>query len=206
MDKKLLAFLYISAILIVCGTAFMSFYYNPDNFIYPGGPTLFGTTPFQPDKAFSKLGHMQQVAPVKNFIAGTCALFLVGYLFLFFCRRFKSDSNTESIALTTTLNKISVETGRTEYELFFIAAEGWSVSENQIDMDFKSYLVEHVLPYYVVDFIRKNEYHVDQSLKKEEVVASPTSLWDLAKAILIFPGCVLLLPLLGIIFGYNFFR
>ena len=202
MNKKLLAFLCIVSIVLISGIVIMFFYYNPDNFVFPEGSTYRGATPFQPENAVPKVRHTQQAAPVKKFIAGTCALLLVGYLFFVFYRRFHRDSIAESTALETTLHKISVETGRTEYELFLIAAEGWSVSENRIDVDFKYYMADHVLPYYVVDFVRKNFNHIDQSLRKEEEI-EPTSLWDYVKALIIFSGILLLLPLLGIIFGHN---
>ena len=204
MDKKILAFLCIAAGLIIFGTALMALFYNPDNYIFSESYKRQIITPFQPDKTDSQARQIEPAAPVENFIAGTCALFLIGYLFLFFYRKFQSDSNKESIALETNLYKISVETGRTEYELFSIAAEGWTISENQIEADFKNYMGNYTLPYYVVDFVRKNYNHIDHSLRKGEEVADPASLWDLVKALLIFPGCIFLLPLLGIIFGYNY--
>ena len=55
-----------------------------------------------------------------------------------------------------------------------------------------------------MDFVRKNYNHIDHSLRKGEEAAEPVSLWDLVKALLIFPGCILRLPILGIIFGYNY--
>jgi hypothetical protein len=67
------------------------------------------------------------------------------------------------------LYKISLATGRTEYDLLHKSAESWSVSGNRIDQDFKSYMADQVMPYYAKDFVRKNQAHIDESLvvKKE---------------------------------------
>ena len=42
-----------------------------------------------------------------------------------------------------------------EYDLFHAAAEEWNLSGAGIDEDFKDYLKEGNMPYYVKDFIRK---------------------------------------------------
>jgi hypothetical protein len=55
-----------------------------------------------------------------------------------------------------------------------------------------------VLPYYVIDLVRKNIDHIDVSLEKDEEIG-PTSWWDLVKALLLFPGCFLIPYILVII-------
>ena len=72
-------------------------------------------------------------------IAGICALLLVAYLFWFFYRKFQSDSRTDLIAMEQSLYTISLETGRTEYDLFCKSAEDWSLSGDRIEQDFKRY-------------------------------------------------------------------
>ncbi len=42
-----------------------------------------------------------------------------------------------------------------EYDVFGLAAPNWSVSPDEVEADFKAYLQEGILPYYVRDFIRK---------------------------------------------------
>ena len=101
------------------------------------------------------------------------------------------DSRADSFDLANALHKIALESGRTEYELFVIAAEEWSITEAQIDEDFKNYMGANVLPYYVMDLVRKNNDRIDESLEKEEEI-KPTSGWDLVKALLLFPGCFLI--------------
>ena len=58
--------------------------------------------------------------------------------------------------------KITRITNKNEYEVFCKAAEDWPVSREQIDTDFRRYVVEQRIPYYVNDFIRKNKKHIDE--------------------------------------------
>ena len=44
---------------------------------------------------------------------------------------------------------------RSEYDLFFISAEEWNVPKPTIEEDFKDYLRDGIMPYYVEDFVRK---------------------------------------------------
>jgi hypothetical protein len=46
--------------------------------------------------------------------------------------------------------------GRSEHDIFCIAAQEWHVSEKKADRDFKTYLKYNELPYYVKDYIRKS--------------------------------------------------
>ena len=53
--------------------------------------------------------------------------------------------------------KIARVTGNSEYDVFCKAAENWPISRAMIEGDFKAYLLHQSVPYYVVDFIRKNQ-------------------------------------------------
>jgi hypothetical protein len=131
--------------------------------------------------------------------AGICALILVGYLFWFMIRKFENDSRAELNARKNSLYNISLATGRTEYDLFHKSAEGWSVSADRIDQDFKRYMSHQIMPHYALDFVRKNQERIDESLiVKKEV--KPTSWSDWAIAMLVFPGSVLLLYALMVLF------
>ena len=97
--------------------------------------------------------------------------------------------------MENSLYKISLATGRTEYELLHKSAENWSVSGARIDQDFTRYMADQAMQYYAKDFVRKNQAHIDESLiSKKEV--TPTSWSDWAIALLVFPGSVLLLFLM----------
>ena len=131
--------------------------------------------------------------------AGICALLLVGYLFWFMIRKFQNDSRADLNARKNSFYMISLATGRTEYDLFHKSAEGWSISPERIDQDFKRYMSDQTMPHYAKDFVRKNQTHIDESLfVKKEV--KPTSWSDWAIAMLVFPGSVLLLYILMILF------
>jgi hypothetical protein len=141
-----------------------------------------------------------QYAPDVDFIAGICALLLMGYLFWIFIRKFQSDSREERIARENSLYDISLATGRTEYDLFHLSAKGWSVSGETIERDFTRYMANQVTPHYVKDFIRKNRTQVDDSLIKEKD-ARLTSWSDWAKALAVFPGSIVLLVALCVLLG-----
>ena len=96
--------------------------------------------------------------------AGMCALLLVGYLFWFMIRKFQNDSRAELNARKNSFYMISLETGLTEYDLFHKSAEGWSVSAERIEHDFKRYMTDQVMPHYAKDFVRKNQTHIDESM------------------------------------------
>ncbi len=136
-----------------------------------------------------------QYAPEKDLIGGICALLLVGYLFWICYRKFQKDSRNELAAKENTLYNISLETGRNEYDLFYKSAENWPVSDDRIEKDFKRYMVDQVMPHYAQDFVRKNQVHLDDSLKKKKEV-KPTSWSDWAIALLVFPGSVLIMFLM----------
>jgi len=44
-----------------------------------------------------------------------------------------------------------------EHDIFFMAASDWNVSRTKIEEDFKEYLINNIIPYYVTDFVRKNK-------------------------------------------------
>ena len=58
--------------------------------------------------------------------------------------------------------KITRVTGKSAYEVFCKAAEEWPVSREQIEQDFKRYISQDQVPYYVNDFIRKHKEYFDR--------------------------------------------
>jgi hypothetical protein len=196
MDKKLLSFYCVAIIVLVFMVVFLVRFYDTDGF------TSKEFSPIKTYNVATGIDYGLQYAPELNLFAGACILLLMGHLFWTFYRKFKKDNQVSRNAMESLLFAISLETGRTEYELFRISAEGWSVSGARIDEDFKRYMAHQVLPYYVMDFVRKNHENIDDSLiKKEEI--KPTSLRDLVKALLIFPGSILLPLLICMFFGFN---
>ena len=215
MDKKFLrAYLCITIISIIGAIVFGVLYYNPDDFDFPDGHNFHRNRSQNPYEEyhldFFRTEHSPQgksIAPMLKLIGGICALLLLGYLLVICFKRYMMDSKSDSVVLANALHKIALESGQTEYELFVIAAKEWSIAEAQIDKDFKNYMGANVLPYYVMDLVRKNNDRINESLEKEEEIKS-TSLWDLVKALLLFPGCFIIPFILIIIlrpyFSHNF--
>ena len=75
----------------------------------------------------------------------------------------------------------------------------WSIPEPQIDRGFKHYMAANVVPHYVMDLVRENNERLNAALEKKEKT-EPTSWWDLAKALLLFPGGFLIPYYLVILF------
>ena len=215
MDKKFLrAYLCITIILILGAFVFGALYYNPDNFDFPDGHNFHRVRSQNPYDEyhidFIRPEHSPQNepnAPAIKLIGGIGALLLLGYLLVICYKKYMMDSKADSVVLANALHKIALESGQTEYELFVIAAEEWSITEAQIDEDFKNYMAANVLPYYVMDLVRKNNDGINKSIEKEEEI-NPTSQWDLVKALLLFPGCFIIPYVLVIIlrpyFSHNF--
>ncbi len=58
--------------------------------------------------------------------------------------------------------KVARIAGKSEYDVFCKSAEDWPVSTARIEQDFKRYLCNQSVPYYVNNFIRKNKSHIDE--------------------------------------------
>ena len=68
----------------------------------------------------------------------------------------------EPASIQTYLFKMSRLTGKSEYDIFYKAAEDWPVSGEQIEQDFRRYLTHQHIPYYVNNLVRKNRKHIDE--------------------------------------------
>jgi hypothetical protein len=191
MDKRIV-FLYSIVALVMLSVA-VFLYISPEDRLDDTTGLIQIPTPF----IVEEMDHGPRYVPVYNLIGGICALLLVGYLFWVCYRKSKMDSLSELSAMEDSLYKISLATGRTEYDLLHKSAENWSVSGHRIEQDFKSYMADQVMPYYAKDFVRKNQAHLDKSLVVKKEV-TPTSWSDWAIALLVFPGSILLLTFMGV--------
>jgi hypothetical protein len=186
MDKRLPVFYYVVAFAML-GMSVFHFFNSDDRSLDTMRMPRMDATP-----VVNGGDYDPRYNPALDLIGGICALFLFGYLYWACYRKFKKDSKAELVASENSLYDISLATGQNEYDLFYKSAEKWSVSDDKIEEDFKRYMAEQALPYYAQDFVRKNKAHIDKSLfiKKE---VKPTSWSDWAKALLVFPGSLLLL-------------
>jgi hypothetical protein len=74
----------------------------------------------------------------------------------------KKISRDRPVTIEEQLYKIARVTGKSEHDVFCKSAESWPVARHTIEHDFKSYLLHQKVPYYVVDFVRKNKKHIDE--------------------------------------------
>ena len=76
--------------------------------------------------------------------------------------RWKRRFHGKPMSMPGYIYKTARLTGTSEFEVFCKAAENWPVSAGKIEQDFGAYLTDHQVPYYVTDFIRKNQKHLDE--------------------------------------------
>ncbi|MHC4105252.1 MAG: hypothetical protein ACYSR9_09955 [Planctomycetota bacterium] len=74
----------------------------------------------------------------------------------------KKNSQAGQIAMEDYLQKITQATGISAYDTFCISAKDWRVSADRIERDFKIYLSTQSVPFYVKDFVRKSQKHIDE--------------------------------------------
>lgn len=95
-------------------------------------------------------------------IMTVCAVVLVWYMVRAHLRITQKNSQTHPITTDDYIQKITQVTGISAYETFCISAEEWRVSADRIDQDFRRYLSSQSVPFYVKDFVRKGQKHIDE--------------------------------------------
>ena len=91
-----------------------------------------------------------------------CVLMLVWCLFRVYSRKTPINSQAEPIVIEDDLQKITQIAGISVYDTFRISAEEWCVPADRIEQDFARYLSSQSIPYYVKDFVRKGQKHIDE--------------------------------------------
>ena len=76
--------------------------------------------------------------------------------------QWKRFNHGEAMTIEGYLYKTARVTGTSEYKVFCKSAESWPVTAEKIEQDFGAYLSDRSVPYYVTDFIRKNQKHIDE--------------------------------------------
>ena len=94
-----------------------------------------------------------------------CAVMLIGYMIRYHLRKIDKNNQPGQIPVDDYLQKITQATGFSAYDTFCKSAETWQVSTARIDRDFKIYLTSQIVPFYVKDFIRKNQKPIDESFR-----------------------------------------
>ena len=96
-----------------------------------------------------------------NSIGVLCVVLLIWSLTRGYLRKININNQADAISIEDYLQKITQITGASIYDIFRISAEEWRVSADRIDRDFKRYLSSTTIPYYVKDFVRKGQKHID---------------------------------------------
>jgi hypothetical protein len=187
MNKKLLIIFVILG-LVVLGRAMIQLDQPVDDF------HRYSATAreYTPHSAGERDSDSQSVFGLST-VAGICALYLLCYLFVFIILKAKKEIQAELEARENSLYNLSLETGRSEYELFQISAEHHLIPSDRISQDYRRYMTDLTMPYYARDFVRRNETQIDPSLMKEKEEVKPNTWQDWVKVLVVFPGSIILL-------------
>ena len=95
-------------------------------------------------------------------IGAVCSVLLVWCLVRAYLRTTQKNGQSDQIEMENYLQKITLVTGNSVYDTFCKSAEEWRVSTDRIDRDFRIYLSSQSVPFYVKNFVRKSQKHVDE--------------------------------------------
>ena len=102
------------------------------------------------------------ISRIKSGAKALDAVISGGALFQMLCSLNKKILRDRPDTVEKQLYKIARVTGKSEYDVFCKSAESWPIARHTIEQDFKAYLLHQSVPYYVVDFVRKNKKHIDE--------------------------------------------
>jgi hypothetical protein len=123
-----------------------------------------------------------------------CAVMLVWYMVRAYLRTTQKISQADPVAIDVYLQKITQVTGISAYDTFCKSAEDWRVSADRIDQDFKIYLSSQSVPFYVKDFVRKSQKHIDELYRGKGRSLTDKRLWLFYSVLIVlfWGGAVLL--------------
>jgi len=103
-------------------------------------------------------------------LAGLCYLVLIQYLS-------KKESKPRKLSEAEMLAKLARMGPETEYDIFHTAAEEWNVPSSRVEEDFKDYLLEEVIPYYVNSHMRKRAREAGDGYRPPFLVGGGSMPW-----------------------------
>ena len=170
MDKKSRIFLSFFAGILIGGSLVLSLWVLPKYVIldssYDTQVGKIGITKHQTTEVVSNNDYRSQdaIQTSQGFKITQMMIVLIAiYIVLLFGSQLRGKHTQDNpLSMPAYLFKISRLTGKSEYDIFFKAAEDWPVSGRKIEEDFRRYLAHQYTPYYVNDFVRKNKKHIDQ--------------------------------------------
>lgn len=108
------------------------------------------------------LGKKIMLSFIIDAIVAVCSVMLVWYMVRAYLRKTQKNSQADPIAIDDYLQLITQVTGISAYDTFCKSAEDWRVSADRVDQDFKIYLSAQSVPFYVKDFVRRSQKHIDE--------------------------------------------
>jgi hypothetical protein len=111
---------------------------------------------------FVQGGRKIMLKLIINALGAVCSVMTVWYLIRAYLRSIQKDSQSDQVVIENYLQKITLIAGLSVYDTFCKSAEEWRVPADRIDRDFKIYLSSQSVPYYVKDFVRKGQKHIDE--------------------------------------------
>jgi hypothetical protein len=111
---------------------------------------------------FVQGGRKIMLKLIINALGAVCSVMTVWYLIRAYLRSTQKNSQSDQVVIENYLQKITLIAGLSVYDTFCKSAEEWRVPADRIDRDFKIYLSSQSVPYYVKDFVRKGQKHIDE--------------------------------------------
>ena len=96
----------------------------------------------------------------------TVTIFLITVVIIYLRYSIRNLAKNKSQTPTQTLWKLKQITGKSEYELFHIAAEEKGWPKDQVERNFRRYLEDEFLPSYVKDFLEDGQEYIDNYRSK----------------------------------------
>jgi len=153
MDKKVLIFFLIFAIVMIGGSFTLSLWIFPKIIGNTRNIGFGNSGMIEPSIVFTREAI---ILIITQMIVTIVVVLLVGRQLI------KRINQNRPDTVQGYLFKMSRLTGKSEFEIFYKAAEDWPVSENQIELDFNTYMALENTPYYVNHFVRTNQKHLDK--------------------------------------------
>ena len=103
-----------------------------------------------------------------NTLGALGAVILIWSMVRAYSRQTQKDSKADPNEIEDYLQKITRIAGISVYETFRISAEEWRVSDDRIEQDFERYLSSQSIPFYVKDFVRRGQKHIDEAYRGKD--------------------------------------